>query len=104
MTPSEELEQILAKRERAVEEAITNLFAEFMRKSPVDTGAFRTAWEIKKTAGGYKITNDMEYATILYDGRQLVQGKWFGSEQWPEGGAVMLDKYNRDLQSKLDRI
>ena len=46
----------------------------------------------------------MEYATILFNGRRLVGGKYEGSEQWPEGGLVMLAKFNIELTAALNRI
>ncbi len=105
MLPSEELAQIESKRERITDEEVANLFAEFLRKSPVDTGAFRTAWELtQRIDGTWVITNDMGYASILFEGRRLVLGVWYGSEQWPTGGDVMLAKFNRELQKRLDRI
>ena len=105
MLPSEELKLIYDKQMRVTEEAVMNLFRDFIKVSPVDTGSFKTAWSIRKTDNdSWEITNDVLYATILFDGRRVVAGKSYGSEQWEEGGHVMLEKFNRDLQRKLDRI
>ncbi len=105
MLPSEELDQIYKKQLRVTGQEVVNLFGEFIKKSPVDTGSFRGAWDIKQNDDlSWVITNDVGYATILFDGRQLVAGKWYGSEQWPDGGQIMIEKFNRTLQSRLDRI
>jgi len=105
MLPSEELKILHDKQLRTTEEEVMNLFADFIKKSPVDTGAFRTAWSIdKKLDGSWVITNDVNYATILFNGTDVVAGKRYGSEQWPDGGYVMIEKFNRTLQRKLDKV
>ncbi len=126
MLPSEELKIIFAKQMRITEEEVMNLFHDFIKKSPVGnpetwvytkppykrkhpkgyhSGSFRAAWDIsRKSDGSWVITNDVEYATILWDGRQFVAGRWYGSKQWPHGGQIMVEKFNRTLQKRLDRI
>jgi len=105
MLPSEELKILHTKQLRVVEEEVMNLFAKFLKESPVDTGSFRAAWSIEKRLdGSWEITNDVSYATILFDGRRLVAKQWYGSEQWPDGGDIMLEKFNRTLQRELDKV
>ncbi len=105
MTPSEELMALYQKQIQTVAEEVANLFARFIKTSPVDTGAFRAAWNFRQEGPTrWIIENDMEYAEILFDGRRFVSGKWFGSDQWPEGGDVMLKRFNRIVQRRLNKI
>jgi len=108
MLPSEELALIYDKQLRTVAKEVINLFNKFIKVSPValvDGGSFRAAWDIEQNHDtSWTISNDMEYATILFDGRRFVAGKWFGSEQWDEGGKAMLKRFNRILERKLKRV
>jgi len=115
MLPSEELIIIYKKQLLTIEEEVMNLFRRFIKVSPVDTGAFRSAWEVDQVSPReWIITNNTEYATILFDGRRFVGGQWvagqlisgqyYGSDQWPDGGGPILELFNRRLQKKLDRI
>lgn len=105
MTPSEELMKLYQKQIQTVAEEVANLFSKFLKVSPVDTGAFKTSWDFEQLSPtSWVITNDMEYAEILFDGRRFVSGKWFGSEQWPDGGEVMLKRFNKILNRRLNKI
>jgi len=115
MLPSQELALIYEKQLRTVSEEVINLFRRFIKVSPVATvetsgytgGSFKAAWEIKQNHDtSWTISNDMEYATILFDGRRFVVDRWFGSEQWlkKDNGQVMLEKFNRVLEKKLNKI
>jgi len=105
MLPSEELAVLYKKQLLAIEEEVMNLFRRFIKVSPVDTGAFRSAWEVDKVSPReWIITNNTEYATILFDGRRFAADQWYGSRQWIEGGEVMLKRFNRILKRKLDRV
>jgi len=105
MLPSEELQKLYKKQIQTVAEEVANLFTRFLKVAPVDTGAFRTAWTLEQTSPtSWEISNDVEYASILFDGRRFVAGQWFGSEQWPEGGDVMIERFNRILERKLKQI
>ena len=43
-------------------------------------------------------------ARIGFDGRRLVAGKWYGSEQLPAGLSPILAKYNIILERELDEV
>ena len=98
---------------RVIGKAVIDLFAEFQAQSPVGTeettgvkgysgGSFKEAWDIDVIGDNeWRITNNMGYATILFEGRRMVAGKYQGSEQWPEGGLVMLEQFNRYIERKL---
>jgi len=104
MLPSEELAILYKKQLLTIEEEVMNLFRRFIKVSPVDTGAFRSAWAVVQvSATEWIITNNTEYATILFDGHRSVAGRLYGSKQWKEGGEVMLKRFNRILQRKLNR-
>lgn len=104
MTPSEAVQAIVKAKERILAKNVADLFAELLKKSPVDTGAFRGAWRLEKTSKGWTIYNGMEYASILWDGRRLIGQQWFGSEQWPEGGEALLLWYNNKIEDEFKRI
>lgn len=105
MDPSKELMELYQKQIRTVAEEVANLFARFIKSSPVDTGAFRAAWDLRQSGPtSWVISNDMEYAEILFDGRRFVAGKWLGSDQWPEGGEVMLKRFNKIVERRLNKI
>lgn len=105
MLPSEELAILDKKKDFIITQEVANLFAEFIKKSPVDTGQFRSAWDlIQNIDGSWTISNGMEYASVLFDGRRVVSGRWYGSEQWSEGGEIMLKKFNILLEDRLDKL
>lgn len=104
MTPSEAVEEIKRKKERIINEAVRDIFSELVKVSPVDTGTFRSTWDLQKTSNGWRISNNMEYASILWDGRRFAAGKTLGSIQWPDGGAPILAKYNERIENEFKRI
>jgi len=105
MLPSEELKLLKDKTDRIIAEQVLNLYREFIKVSPVDTGAFRSAWTFDQISDNeWIISNGMQYASILYDGRRLVAGKWFGSEQWRDGGDPMLKEFNQKLERMLKDV
>lgn len=115
MTPSAAIEEIIKQKTKILATETTNMFNELERKSPVGTpestgikgyvgGSFKDAWEQKKTIDGWQISNSMEYADILADGRRFVVNKWVGSEQWREGLSPTLLKYDIIIRSKFNQI
>ena len=104
MTPTEELEQILSEKDKVIGQAVVNLFSDLQKASPVQSGAFRGAWDLDSGEMKWTITNNMEYASILWEGRREVGGRMLGSEQWPEGGDPMMQKFDNDLQTQLNKI
>jgi hypothetical protein len=106
MTPSQELELLYAKQIKTVAKGVTNLYGDFIRVSPVaevNGGSFKAAWDLARKGDlSWSISNNMEYATILYEGRDPQTKK--GSNQWPDGGLPMLEKFDRELTRELDKI
>ena len=67
--------------------------------APVDSGEFRDAWElIQDGLLSWTIKNPMHYASELWRGRREINGRMYGSDQWPEGGEPMLQKFNKELK------
>ena len=104
MLPSTELALIYQKQMRVVDDVANDLFSELIHVTPVDKGTLKGAWDIKKTDDGYRLSNNMEYASVIFDGRRLVAGKWYGSEQLVEGISGILMKYNKILEIKLKNV
>lgn len=103
MLLNDQLDKIYREQLRITEEEVLNLFQDFIKKSPVDTGNFRSSWSLEPLSEtSWVIRNNAEYATILYDGRRFAAGQMLGSEQWPEGGDVMVEKFIRVLQRRIE--
>jgi hypothetical protein len=125
MTPSEELAALERKMDAIITKRVTDFFADLQEIAPVGDpslwlinqgkekitkpigyigGDFRKDWTIDREGDDWVIRNGMEYASVLWDGRRMVAGRWFGSTQWPEGGDVMLERLNHDIQKDLDAL
>lgn len=99
-----EFNKIIKKRDIIIKEEAFNFYGDLVSVSPVRTGSFRAAWDIKEKENGWRISNNMEYAITLWNGRRKVGKRWYGSLQWPEGGDPMLQELNGRLQKRLDVI
>ena len=104
MTPSEELNSLISKKDRLIAEKVSNFYSDLVKASPVDTGTFRASWDLQKSNYKWTISNNAEYASILFGGRRLAGNKMIGSEQWQEGGEPMLQRFENDLQRNLDNM
>ena len=101
---SEELDIIVRKKNKVVSKVAQSLLSELIHVTPVDTGALKGAWYIEKTPDGWRLSNNMNYASILFDGRRIVSGKEQGSLQLPGGINPVLAKYNIIMQQELNKI
>jgi hypothetical protein len=87
-----------------VNKRVVQFHRDLVKAAPVDTGEFKDSWElIPKGILSWTIKNPMDYASILWVGRRqgsskLGNPKWYGSEQWSEGGDPMLAKFKYDLE------
>lgn len=105
MTLSAELEALNAEIERTIGLLVVKFFTDLQRQAPVDTGTFRSAWQIQTTGKlEWEITNSVVYASILWDGRRMVGKVHRGSEQWPQGGEPMLVALNREIQTATSKL
>ena len=67
MTPTEALAYIEKESIKVIEEEALGFKADLVLASPVDTGAFRSAWAITKiTKLHWQISNRMDYASYLW--------------------------------------
>jgi len=103
MTPTEELKRLWEKQKEVINRRTTKLYSDLVRVAPVDTGMFKSAWTLDRLGeASWRISNNMEYASVLWAGRDPITKK--GSKQWQHGGDPMLEEFKEDLQRKLDRI
>ena len=105
-TISQELNEIYQKQLKVVDTVVNDLFSELIQITPVDTGALKGAWDLKKNdSDSWTLSNNMEYATIIFDGYRIVAGKAIGSKQLPAGKFdAVLAKYNIILKELLKAI
>ena len=101
---TDELDAIVKKQEKVVAGVVADLFAELVKRTPVDTGQLRQAWSIERNGDSWIISNGLEYASIIFDGRKVVNGKLQGSTQLSQGIQPILDNFNRTLEIELRRI
>jgi len=98
---TDDFKQILGQAETAFKETIQSLQNEIVGESPVDTGRFKTSWEILdfdvKTFT-FQMENNIPYALELWYGGNSKKG-------WGEfGGRPILDKHDDMLQDKFKNI
>ena len=94
-TLMDDFRSIERQMESALRRTVLKLHSDLIRVAPVDTGSFKRAWRVKKLSMmKWRITNNMEYASFLWRGH---------SKKW-NGGDGMLEKANRNLDRKYDRI
>jgi len=128
MTLSQELDKLVQMQQKVLAEVVNDFYSELIAVSPVGnptlwkvnqgrgnralsiprgyrSGSLKGAWDLRKTATGWQISNNMTYASIIFDGRVPDEkGIIRGSKQLPFGIDPIIFKYNRILQIKLDNI
>jgi hypothetical protein len=107
MTISQELNSIYDEQMRVVGIVANDMLSELIHVTPValvNGGSLKGAWDIQTITNGYRLSNNLEYADVIFDGRRLVAGKWYGSEQLPAGLDPILAKYNLILERELDGV
>ena len=96
MTPSEALDYIERESIKVIETESLTLKANLVTAAPVDTGAFKRSWSIKKLNPlHFQISNRMNYADVLWGG-------W--SKQWPAGGTPLLERANNAMHRRFKGI
>lgn len=101
MSLLDEYNSVIESKERIFNAIVTDLFAELIQVTPVDTGNLKGAWTLNKTPSGYIISNSAEYADIVLDGYKIINGKSYGSKQLPQGISPIIAKYNIRLEEQL---
>ena len=105
MLPSEALAKMQQDIKIVIAEVVQGLLAELTANTPVDTAQLKGAWNIsKKDDYSWVLSNNMEYASIIFEGRRLVAGKYYGSLQLVDGIDPILEKWNDILQNRLDKL
>lgn len=101
----DEFNDIIKKKDDILLSVAIELRSALVKASPVDTGNLKSSWNpIEKTDDGYKIENTAIYATIALSERVVINGKQYGSEQFPQGYTALVIQYNEILQKKLEQI
>jgi hypothetical protein len=103
-TVTEAMERLKIEYQKVLGTVVIDMFNEFVHVTPVDTGQLKTSWSMKKKGDGWVLTNNMEYASIIFDGLQFVAGRMYGSNQLPMGLDPVIFKYNKILEDKLKGI
>ena len=102
MTPSQELKLIVKKQRKVVDDIASDLYSELIEITPVVTGQLKSAWDLDESNSGWIISNNMTYASIIFDGRGSRPSG--GKYNLPDGITPILKKYNILLQERLNRI
>jgi hypothetical protein len=102
MTLLKEFDELLAKEHEKVKREVAGFHSDLVRVAPVDTGEYRDSLQLfTNSMWSWTIKSDMQYASVLWAGRQFHNGRWYGSEQWSEGGDPMLDSFRERLNDIL---
>jgi len=104
MALSNTINELNLKINKTINRIVVDLYNELVKNTPRDTGQLATSWSFNKLGDGWIISNDKEYASIIFEGRRLVAGKMYGSEQLPAGIDPILLKYNIILTNELNKI
>lgn len=108
MTPKQALDAIMAESEKVIASEAIGLNTELkiiagggMKK----TGNFQRGFKIERISKlQWRISNPVEYSSILAGGRRFVNGKYLGSINWAGGLSPMLEKTSNDITRRLDGI
>ncbi len=105
-SPTEALKKIEFQLESIVKNEALKLQSDLISVSPVDTNHFKTSWQPLQRVGRWtwRISNTAKYATILASGRHNIGGRMYGSLQWSNGLAPMLQKTDRNIKAKSDKV
>ncbi len=99
-TVTEEFKIEVGKDLKRVNSRVVKLYSDLKVASPIRSGDFRIDWKLTRPDPfNWKIENNMKYASILWWGRREMNGKMYGSDQWPAGGEPMLERFKFDLES-----
>lgn len=126
---TKELDAIMAKKDFKVAQIATDLHNALTANSPRITpvgdpskwkvnigkttiwrpkgytgGSLRDAWELNKIKGGWQVFNPLEYADIAMAPYVSEGGIHQGSLQNPAGLKPTLDKFDRIMQTEMNKI
>ncbi len=101
---NKEIDKVVSEIDEVVDRVAQDLLSELITVTPVQTGALKGAWYIEESNDGWIISNNMEYASIIFDGRRIVGGREYGSKKLPAGISPILKKYDLIMQQELAKI
>jgi len=70
------------------------------------TGLFKNSFSPiqKLSSTHWRIENDTDYASVLFRGRRMVNGRWYGSEKWAGGIDPMIAFMENEVIRKTNAI
>ena len=117
MTLSDELQLLVKKQQKIVAEGAADLLAELIARTPVSPtlkrkdgttyhtgGTLKSSWDMVPVGDGWLLTNNMNYASFIFNGLREVAGKKLGSTQLPDGVAPIIQKHNKIVQRRLNAL
>lgn len=104
MSLSSDFNEMIEKSDFIIAEMAANLLEELIKRTPVDIGTLKASWDMQKVGDGWLLTNNMNYASFIFNGRREVMGKMFGSLQLPDGVYPIIQQFNNQLQKRLNNL
>ncbi len=103
-----ELNKVLKKTEKVIEEWVEETYDIIRNDTPEDTGNLQASWKMRRPSRlNYIVFTDRsskDYADVIAAGRRIVNGKVYGSLQgWgKEGLWHLLEIRQKILERRLD--
>lgn len=104
MSLKDNFENMISQKDKIIVEMVANLFRELTQRTPVDTGTLKSAWQIDKVGDGWILSNNMQYADTIFNGRRFAVDKMIGSKQLPDGVYPILQQFNNELNKRLEDL
>ena len=104
MSLQSDFTNMITQSDVVIAEVAANLLAELIKRTPVDTGELKATWDMRPILDGWLLTNNMNYASFIFNGIRVVDGKTLGSLQMPDGVYPIIQKYNLEVQRRLDLL
>lgn len=80
-------DEMQEKAETAISKSLLDVQADFMRASPVDSGIFRSSWDIDTNIMGTDAVEGSVYNPVIY-AEVLEMGSAKGEKPWPSAGRL----------------
>lgn len=102
MSLSNEFDSLISDSEFIIAEVVADLYAELIKRTPVDTGQLKASWNLDKLSdGSWLLSSNLQYADIIFRGRRMIMGKQVGSLQLPDGVYPIIASFNSELENRL---
>jgi len=102
-----DFEKMTKEIDQIIGEEVHNLFNDLKQKGEDvhDTRHFKNSiMSPRKTSYGWVIHMKAKYSSILWEGRRQIGNKFYGSVNWFNGGAPMLQKTANDITREVDNV